>query len=187
MRAHPDISRDRVLSEIGILFVEGFETTGARARWRVAATLAAPKRARAQARKCVCSSLPPFRPWQASCKHTLKKCHTRHGPASAPPPPNTHTHTRTCARDHRRLAGHTTSWTLFNIATAPGVQEQVAAELERAGLLVTPDTPAPRELEWDDLKALPYLTACAKEAMRMLPVVSVMGRCARACVQGEGC
>jgi cytochrome P450 len=28
MRAHPEISRDRVLSEIGILFVEGFETTG---------------------------------------------------------------------------------------------------------------------------------------------------------------
>lgn len=28
MREHPEISRDRVLSEIGILFVEGFETTG---------------------------------------------------------------------------------------------------------------------------------------------------------------
>jgi hypothetical protein len=28
MREHPGISRDRVLSEIGILFVEGFETTG---------------------------------------------------------------------------------------------------------------------------------------------------------------
>jgi hypothetical protein len=29
MQEHPGISRDRVLSEIGILFVEGFETTGA--------------------------------------------------------------------------------------------------------------------------------------------------------------
>ncbi len=28
MKEHPSISRDRVLSEIGILFVEGFETTG---------------------------------------------------------------------------------------------------------------------------------------------------------------
>jgi hypothetical protein len=28
MREHPEICRDRVLSEIGILFVEGFETTG---------------------------------------------------------------------------------------------------------------------------------------------------------------
>jgi len=30
MKEHPNISRDRVLSEIGILFVEGFETTGGR-------------------------------------------------------------------------------------------------------------------------------------------------------------
>jgi hypothetical protein len=29
MRDHPEITEDRVLSEIGILFVEGFETTGA--------------------------------------------------------------------------------------------------------------------------------------------------------------
>jgi cytochrome P450 len=33
-------------------------------------------------------------------------------------------------------------------------------------------------MEWEDLKRLPYLTACAKEAMRMLPVVSVMARVA---------
>jgi cytochrome P450 len=99
MNIHPEISRDRVLSEIGILFVEGFETTG-----------------------------------------------------------------------------HTTSWTLFNIATVPGVQDRIAAELDAAGLLVKPNCPTPRELEWEDVKHLPFLTACAKEAMRMLPVVSVMGR-----------
>jgi hypothetical protein len=28
MDEHPDISEDRMLSEIGMLFVEGFETTG---------------------------------------------------------------------------------------------------------------------------------------------------------------
>ncbi|KAF8057861.1 CYP97C1 [Scenedesmus sp. PABB004] len=99
MGSHPEISRHRILSEIGILFVEGFETTG-----------------------------------------------------------------------------HTTSWTLFNIATSPGVQERIADELDGLGLLVKPGCPPPRELEWEDLKALPFLTACAKEAMRMLPVVSVMGR-----------
>ena len=48
--------------------------------------------------------------------------------------------------------------------------------MDKAGLLVKPGCPPPRELQWEDLKALPYLTACAKEAMRMLPVVSVMGR-----------
>lgn len=33
MREHPEINRDRVLSEIGILFVEGFETTGHTTSW----------------------------------------------------------------------------------------------------------------------------------------------------------
>lgn len=101
MQAHPEISRERILSEIGILFVEGFETTG-----------------------------------------------------------------------------HTTSWTLFNIASVPEVQEKIATELDAAGLLVRPDRPAPREFQWEDLKSLPYLTACVKEAMRMLPVVSIMARVA---------
>jgi hypothetical protein len=31
MKENPDVTEDRVLSEIGILFVEGFETTGERA------------------------------------------------------------------------------------------------------------------------------------------------------------
>eukprot|EP00879_Flechtneria_rotunda_P009548 GHRR01009994.1.p1 GENE.GHRR01009994.1~~GHRR01009994.1.p1 ORF type:complete len:439 (+),score=146.14 GHRR01009994.1:585-1901(+) len=101
LQEHPDIPESRVLSEIGILFVEGFETTG-----------------------------------------------------------------------------HTTSWTLFNIATVPGVQDKIAEELDSLGLLAKPGCPPPRELEWEDLKRLPYLIAATKEAMRMLPVVSVMGRVA---------
>ncbi|GLC46900.1 hypothetical protein PLESTB_001281900 [Pleodorina starrii] len=131
----PRITEERILSEIGILFVEGFETTG-----------------------------------------------------------------------------HTISWTLFNIATTPGVQEAVAEELDSMGLLVRgqqqrqqqqqekeeeqeeePQQPqlqqpqqqeddggrsaAARPLEFGDLKRLRYLTACVKEAMRMYPVVSVMARC----------
>ncbi|KAG2443022.1 hypothetical protein HYH02_009438 [Chlamydomonas schloesseri] len=103
-RVKPAITEERILSEIGILFVEGFETTG-----------------------------------------------------------------------------HTISWTLFNIATTPGVQEAVAAELGGLGLLVRPRAmggrgAAARPLALDDLKRLPYLTACVKEAMRMYPVVSIMGR-----------
>jgi len=99
MAEHPEVSEARVLSEIGILFVEGFETTG-----------------------------------------------------------------------------HTTSWTLFNIATHPEAQRRIAEELDSLGLLWKAGSPPPRELELDDLKRLPFLSACAKEAMRMLPVVSVMGR-----------
>jgi hypothetical protein len=56
------------------------------------------------------------------------------------------------------------------------VQERVAEELDAIGLLSKPGAPPPREMEFEDLKRLPYLTAVAKEAMRMLPVVSLMGR-----------
>ncbi|GBF95033.1 cytochrome P450 [Raphidocelis subcapitata] len=101
LRDHPEISEDRMLSEIGMLFVEGFETTG-----------------------------------------------------------------------------HTTSWALLQIATHPEVQSAIASELDCLGLLHKPDCPPPRELDLDDLKRLPYLTAALKEAMRMLPVVSIMGRVA---------
>jgi len=74
--------------------------------------------------------------------------------------------------------GHTTSWTLYNLATTPGVQEKIAEELDALGLLAKPGCPPPRELELDDLKKLPYMVAAAKEAMRMFPVVSLMGRMA---------
>lgn len=68
--------------------------------------------------------------------------------------------------------GHTISWTLFNIATTPGVQERIAMELKSLGLLVEPGHPSPRVLELDDLKKLRYLTAVVKESMRTHPVVS---------------
>ncbi|KAF6250399.1 cytochrome P450 [Scenedesmus sp. NREL 46B-D3] len=99
MSENPSICEDRILSEIGMLFVEGFETTG-----------------------------------------------------------------------------HTTSWTLFNIASVPGVQDKIAEELDSLGLLAKPGCPPPKELQLDDLKRVPYLVAATKEAMRMLPVVSIMGR-----------
>jgi len=89
------VSKERILSEIGILFVEGFETTG-----------------------------------------------------------------------------HTISWTLFCLATNQGAQERVAEELAAAGLLSSPGGTA-RELEFQDLNKLTYLSCCVKEAMRMYPVVSV--------------
>ncbi|KIY97875.1 Cytochrome P450 3A28 [Monoraphidium neglectum] len=42
---------------------------------------------------------------------------------------------------------------------------------------------SPRELVLDDLKRLPYLSSALKEAMRMLPVVSIMGRVAERTVK----
>lgn len=68
--------------------------------------------------------------------------------------------------------GHTISWTLFCIATTPGIQERIAEELDNAGLLLKPDS-KPRELVYEDLRKLSFLNTCLKEAMRMYPVVSV--------------
>lgn len=64
-----------------------------------------------------------------------------------------------------------------------GVQDKVAEELDSLGLLAKTGCPNPRDIEWEDLKHLKYLTAATKEAMRMLPVVSVMARSAARPVQ----
>ncbi len=53
------------------------------------------------------------------------------------------------------------------------MQDKIDAELDAAGLLASPSRACPRQLVLEDLKALPYLAAATKEAMRMYPVVSV--------------
>ena len=163
LKENPDISEDRMLSEIGMLFVEGFETTGEPSGKGdyagggcsiFLAWLAAARHARA-ATAC----------WHAhrgSCMSTLTFCQANHCWSPTP---------GSCALP----AGHTTSWTLFNIATHPEAQAKIAAELDALGLLHKPGH-TPRELELDDLKRMPYLSAALKEAMRMFPVVSLMAR-----------
>lgn len=47
----------------------------------------------------------------------------------------------------------------FCIATYPGVQQRVAAELDKAGLLLTASRPVPCELKQDDLRDLVVLEA----------------------------
>ena len=61
-------------------------------------------------------------------------------------------------------------------APASGAQEAAAAELASLGLLASLECPQPRSLELEDLRRLPFITACIKEALRMVPVVSIMGR-----------
>ncbi|CAL5227143.1 g10055 [Coccomyxa viridis] len=65
---------------------------------------------------------------------------------------------------------HAVAWALYCVATYPGVQEKLVAELEGAGLLATPSMPEPRDVDLNVLHELPVLDAIIKESMRMFPV-----------------
>ena len=67
--------------------------------------------------------------------------------------------------------GHTAAYTLALLARHPAAQAAAVAELEGAGLVWRSDGQAGRALAAADLAALPFLSACVKEAMRLFPVV----------------
>ena len=48
------------------------------------------------------------------------------------------------------------------ISQHPDVERKVLAELDAVGLLVTPERPNPRPMEWDDFGKLSYTNACIK-------------------------
>ena len=48
------------------------------------------------------------------------------------------------------------------ISMHPEVERKVLAELDAHGLLVTPERPKPRPLEWEDLGRLSYMNNCIK-------------------------
>ena len=47
----------------------------------------------------------------------------------------------------------------FCVATYPGVQDRLAAELDAAGLLATPSNPEPKELDFNIMNELPVMDA----------------------------
>ena len=53
------------------------------------------------------------------------------------------------------------------MATYPGVQERLAAELDNAGLLATPGCPEPKDVDFNVLHELPVLDAVS------LPAISI--------------
>lgn len=57
------------------------------------------------------------------------------------------------------------------------LQDKLEAELDAAGLLVTPERPKPRALQYADLSKLTFLCACLKEAMRLHPTIPMVSRC----------
>ena len=68
--------------------------------------------------------------------------------------------------------GHTAAYALALLARNPTKQVAAVAELGAAGLVWAPGGGAGRPLAPADLGALPYLSACVKEAMRLFPVVA---------------
>ncbi|CAI9169619.1 unnamed protein product [Rangifer tarandus platyrhynchus] len=64
------------------------------------------------------------------------------------------------------------SWVLYNLAKHPEYQERCRQEVQE--LLRDRE---PKEIEWDDLAQLPFLTMCIKESLRLHPPVTVISRC----------
>ena len=53
----------------------------------------------------------------------------------------------------------------FMIVTHPEVERRVVSELDALGLLATPARPEPRQLEYEDVSKLMYLTNCIKACL----------------------
>ncbi|XP_007993806.3 cytochrome P450 4F12 isoform X1 [Chlorocebus sabaeus] len=85
------------------------------------------------------------------------------------------------------FAGHDTtasglSWVLYNLARHPEYQERCRQEVQE--LLKDRD---PKEIEWDDLAQLPFLTMCLKESLRLHPPAPFISRrCAQDIVLPDG-
>ncbi|XP_008047420.1 cytochrome P450 4F6-like [Carlito syrichta] len=77
------------------------------------------------------------------------------------------------------FGGHDTtacglSWVLYNLARHPEYQECCRQEVRE--LLRDRE---PKEIEWEDLAQLPFLTMCLKESLRLHPPVPAISRCCR--------
>ncbi|XP_032025896.1 cytochrome P450 4F3 isoform X2 [Hylobates moloch] len=64
------------------------------------------------------------------------------------------------------------SWVLYHLAKHPEYQERCRQEVQE--LLKDRE---PKEIEWDDLVQLPFLTMCIKESLRLHPPVPAVSRC----------
>uniref|UniRef100_A0A8W4FA37 Cytochrome P450 family 4 subfamily F member 52 n=1 Tax=Sus scrofa TaxID=9823 RepID=A0A8W4FA37_PIG len=74
------------------------------------------------------------------------------------------------------------SWVLYNLAKHPEYQERCRQEVHE--LLRDRE---PKEIEWDDLAQLPFLTMCIKESLRLHPPVTVIShRCTQDIVLPDG-
>lgn len=71
----------------------------------------------------------------------------------------------------------------YLISQHPEAEAKIVAELDAAGLLVTAERPHPRSFAFEDLSALPYLSACIKARVPVVgfflhyPTVSLCNHC----------
>ncbi|XP_053441875.1 cytochrome P450 4F3 [Nycticebus coucang] len=63
------------------------------------------------------------------------------------------------------------SWVLYHLAKHPEYQQRCRQEVQK--LLRDRE---PKEIEWDDLAQLPFLTMCIKESLRLHPPVPLVSR-----------
>lgn len=70
---------------------------------------------------------------------------------------------------------HTLAFTLFSISTNPTAEAAVVSELLDLGLIGTAKQ-SRRLLQHEDLRNMPHISNCIKEAMRMYPVVAGVPR-----------
>ncbi|XP_024850588.1 cytochrome P450 4F3 isoform X2 [Bos taurus] len=75
-----------------------------------------------------------------------------------------------CSSGHDTTASGL-SWVLYNLAKHPEYQERCRQEVQE--LLKDRES---KEIEWDDLAQLPFLTMCIKESLRLHPPVTVISR-----------
>ncbi|EIE23073.1 cytochrome P450 [Coccomyxa subellipsoidea C-169] len=75
-------------------------------------------------------------------------------------------------------SAQTCAFTLALLAAHPEQEKALAAELDAAGLLLTPANPSPRPMAFSDLPRLTYLDGVIKESLRMFPVAATgLSRC----------
>uniref|UniRef100_A0A8C8ZAJ3 Cytochrome P450 n=1 Tax=Prolemur simus TaxID=1328070 RepID=A0A8C8ZAJ3_PROSS len=74
------------------------------------------------------------------------------------------------------------SWVLYNLAKHPEYQERCRQEVQE--LLRDRE---PKEIEWEDLAQLPFLTMCIKESLRLYPPSPTISRyCSQDVVLPDG-
>ena len=121
--------------------------------------------------KCIAPCLQETGSWQCVSQHSVGRsllgpCSAAHSPVAAI--------SQVQCRDFvgklgapfylpgSETTGYTMAWVLYLLAKHPAAMAKLEAELDAAGLLVTPARPRPRPFTFPDISKLPFLDAVLK-------------------------